>query len=543
MGYLIFSIGPVQGFISQARKAQDLYAGSFLVSYLSSVAWEALKEQGLKPIYPKTLSISVPNIMLFEAERDRAEEAALKASQRVKGQWERLVFKALGEINQDIEAQIRDFPEVYWAWGENIKETQIYHGASKRLREFHQITADHRSLKCSICGEREALFFRKRNGELPYLVRNFGEHIKVISLRDKSFKLREISPGEGLCALCFSKRTLGRANLPGFNPDFPSTAKVALMKVEEAHREKFRRFREFFRKVEFNDQFYYEENLNEEYFRKEGIEELRPEEAKAVHQGLFEGIFLPRYYAILIADGDNMGEKIAYLSEEELSSFSEALLGFGAKARGIVKKPHGQVIYAGGDDLMAFMNLGSILDTLEKLRGEFPEDLTLSASLVIAHYKTPLSQVFREAREGLKNGAKKISGKDALAIITLRHSGTRTVSYLKWDALREVKEILNMLEGELTTNFIYSLLSLTLEAPLPEAPFLSLARTFISRSISQEKKAKEISSKAMELFQGLFAKCIKLEFEGISSQFEPLRNFLHLLENIAFLRRQIKEGK
>lgn len=34
----LFTIGPVRSFIARARKTQDLYAGSFLLSHLSDIA-------------------------------------------------------------------------------------------------------------------------------------------------------------------------------------------------------------------------------------------------------------------------------------------------------------------------------------------------------------------------------------------------------------------------------------------------------------------------------------------------------------------------
>ncbi len=45
--YLHFSLGPVQGFVSQARRARDLWAGSFLLSWLSGRAMAALQDKGL----------------------------------------------------------------------------------------------------------------------------------------------------------------------------------------------------------------------------------------------------------------------------------------------------------------------------------------------------------------------------------------------------------------------------------------------------------------------------------------------------------------
>jgi CRISPR-associated protein Cmr2 len=48
---LLFTIGPVQSFISQARKTQDLYAGSKLLSVLIGEAIKFVGEDNM--IFPK----------------------------------------------------------------------------------------------------------------------------------------------------------------------------------------------------------------------------------------------------------------------------------------------------------------------------------------------------------------------------------------------------------------------------------------------------------------------------------------------------------
>ncbi len=50
--YLVFTLGPVQGFVAQSRRTRDLWAGSFLLSYLSGQAMNAVLNNGgeiLKP--------------------------------------------------------------------------------------------------------------------------------------------------------------------------------------------------------------------------------------------------------------------------------------------------------------------------------------------------------------------------------------------------------------------------------------------------------------------------------------------------------------
>ena len=50
---LHFTLGPVQGFIADARRTRDLWAGSFLLSWLSGQAMAALCEQGGSIVFPK----------------------------------------------------------------------------------------------------------------------------------------------------------------------------------------------------------------------------------------------------------------------------------------------------------------------------------------------------------------------------------------------------------------------------------------------------------------------------------------------------------
>lgn len=50
--YFHFTLGPVQGFVAQARRTRDFWAGSFLLSWLSAVAMLAVEKQGGEIIFP-----------------------------------------------------------------------------------------------------------------------------------------------------------------------------------------------------------------------------------------------------------------------------------------------------------------------------------------------------------------------------------------------------------------------------------------------------------------------------------------------------------
>jgi CRISPR-associated protein Cmr2 len=50
--YFHFTLGPVQGFVSQARRTRDFWAGSFLLSWLSGVAMAATEQMGGTITFP-----------------------------------------------------------------------------------------------------------------------------------------------------------------------------------------------------------------------------------------------------------------------------------------------------------------------------------------------------------------------------------------------------------------------------------------------------------------------------------------------------------
>jgi len=51
--YFHLTLGPVQGFVAQARRSRDFWAGSFILSWLSGVAMSAVRTQGGEIIFPK----------------------------------------------------------------------------------------------------------------------------------------------------------------------------------------------------------------------------------------------------------------------------------------------------------------------------------------------------------------------------------------------------------------------------------------------------------------------------------------------------------
>lgn len=150
------------------------------------------------------------------------------------------------------------------------------------------------------------------------------------------------------------------------------------------------------------------------------------------------------YYAILVADGDHMGEIIdaqARRKTDELEQkpyeqhrrISQKLVEFARGVKGIIEKHQGALVYAGGDDVLAFVPLHTVLqcahelatsfkNTLKEFTNEKGDNPTFSVGVAIIHHLEPLQDALKLARAA-ETRAKGVNGKNALAITISKRSG------------------------------------------------------------------------------------------------------------------------
>ncbi len=141
------------------------------------------------------------------------------------------------------------------------------------------------------------------------------------------------------------------------------------------------------------------------------------------------------FYALLLMDGDSIGRMLSQAVGKGLEKeVSERLRCFGERVPGIVEKQDGVLVYAGGDDVAAFLPLTRALPCTLELRRAYVEAMgtladglgsapTISAGLVFAHAGVPLASVIREARRLLDEVAKEGNGRNSIAISVLKPSG------------------------------------------------------------------------------------------------------------------------
>ena len=169
----------------------------------------------------------------------------------------------------------------------------------------------------------------------------------------------------------------------------------------------------------------------------------------------------PTFYALLLADGDCLG---ALAGKLRGATVSGVLSKFTGTVPCIVEQHEGVAVYAGGDDVLAMVPVSSALACAQALSDAYREafsdidgadEATLSAAVVYAHVRLPLSQVLGEAHRLLDDVAKDRNGRDSLAVAVLKPGGLHCEWATTWrrrspdgdaSAVRLLKGLVGQLE-------------------------------------------------------------------------------------------------
>ena len=259
---LMFTIGPVQSFIEAARKTEDLWMGSYILSYLVAHAMDKVRGNDVELIYPAIGSQSpfdfwkqqdfttpsFPNLFLAignDIDVSQLAQRAKDAENSVKSEFKRMaecvIDKAFGRdkwhrsyVEKVVERQILDFFDIYWViteetgqnYGDWYAQTAGSLAAIKNCRTFAQSSEFGR--KCSLDGTREILHLDQ------------DESVQQAMAWWQGFAKRQpkhCRQNEALCAVSLTKR-MGRHFLETQSEfkdefsqngllSFPSTSEVA----------------------------------------------------------------------------------------------------------------------------------------------------------------------------------------------------------------------------------------------------------------------------------------------------------------------------
>ena len=497
----LFTIGPVQSFIAQARKTRDLYAGSQIISELTDAAMAGVSEQNDANsfVYPDKASGSKPNRFLAKVNTDDIQAFGVTIETVVRTKWAQLATKSfhLAGLSKNLPIldkafiadlskrsclkliarqstiaarQISEFPDIYWAaieydgteYASKLRKLKQLLVGVKNVRTFCQLDEVKGSRKCALDGQRTALFYR------PVIDANGKEREPNFLSCEKQRVKKWIDPGEALSAVSLVKRYCQKDH-----EGFPATAEIALMNLIDE--KKWKKSYEKYFDGEIDYQLFYKENLTEKNLQKQDIKKKTKGDLDEIIKAFGEltGENPTKYYALLLFDGDDFGKlwSVERLREGgSLEDFerklAERLHNYAEKARGCLDRPKGKSIYAGGDDFLGFVNLNSLFDVMRELRVTFDEfvseplkehlnegqAITFTAGVAIAHYKTPLGEVLKKART-VEKKAKDVPGKDAYGIAVMKHSGETREGFLKFyvagqtDTLSALKRVVGELKS------------------------------------------------------------------------------------------------
>lgn len=517
--YLIqLSIGPVQGFISSARRTRDLWFGSWLLSEISkSVACHLAGTPGGKLVFPNPAHtgdlapespLLVSNIVLAEiacADRDAAQAALEAAKQAARVRWQALCLGAQQDVYATCQrfrlaptqfiregvwnAQRDDVLELYGAAVPLGNGVGDYATASARVRDLLAQRKNTRDFRPFI--DAEALPKSSLDGVRSTVLQESQD--KAHATRQQRVRAAlGIEPAEQLDLTGLVKRVLGRER--AFAPVARIAADAWLEKAAAGHHGLLAKVQEATRSVlpfdlatalkseaygayPWLEEFPFDAQL---VFRtrieaaKEQVEKSRlglqaDETAPALValaalaaslKPLAKALGPPSpYYALLLADGDRMGELIDAATARGADAHrlvSRRLAEFAQAVPALVGATRGVCVYSGGDDVLAMLRTDHALECAKALAGDFakrmggvvddvfgkanrPRPPTLSVGIVIAHMLEPLGDVRelavraeRLAKRGLE-GTPPDRERNALALLIQPRSGGTYSLRMNWD--------------------------------------------------------------------------------------------------------------
>ncbi|MCD6460472.1 type III-B CRISPR-associated protein Cas10/Cmr2 [bacterium] len=441
--YFYFTIGPVQGFVAQARRTRDFWAGSFILSWLSAVAMKEVDKQGGTIQFPKADTIfldwiegiqdngnpptqgSIPNRFKAKVNSNFCPE---KIEESVRFAWKSLADVIYKGDFQNIESeqtkkiwdrQIKGFWEISWVITSDERDSSVL-DRRKNLRIW--MPPDEAGVKCSLMDgwqelsgvekpqskQLEAFWqqIRKKVGNdlkkgehlsaVAWVKRRFAHYFKDVDKEMKSdwtlrgWKLKESVPSVAyLAAVHWLENVLIQtANNEKVKRVFECFYNLAL-ELTKSHGELNTRIKCIATVTVLNEKW---KSLDGNIFFEDVLQNKNnyPDQKKAkkvvgalkkLRKSCNLGSVTP-FYAVLLMDGDSLGKHMS--DSDKQGTISDGLKEFTDGVKQRVDAHNGFLIYAGGDDVLALLPLEDAFKCAVKLRAHYLrcfKDAKFSASI------------------------------------------------------------------------------------------------------------------------------------------------------------------
>lgn len=423
---LVIALGPIQDFIASARRCQDLWFGSYLLSDLARATARSLAADAL--VFPDGESArlsrreraEVANKVVAVVPGDAA--AARRAAMAAEDAMRRALDQTLADVfaskrvpseyfrREVAEAQVRELIEFVWvavpcgdgdeAYRQARHEAERLLHARKNTRRWAQPawggTQGAGVPKSSLDGLRESVIH-----ESLYPMPGQRD-IPELAAKRRSCGVEGM---ERLCGVGLLKR-LGRRFDGGPEGEsarrrFASTSHLAalpwmlaIQANEAKHAEALKAYCDALDGIrpdilraanttphedapmfgQVDGQVFFEGRLLETLEEVGLTERPRQEAARKALRAFCKAVEKPEpqgYYAILHADGDRMGKVIDHHGLAAHREISKALVAFAGSVFDVVRDHQGSLVYSGGDDVLALLPLHRALDCAAALAADF----------------------------------------------------------------------------------------------------------------------------------------------------------------------------
>ncbi len=431
---LLISLGPIQDFIRSARRCQDLWFGSWLLSDLARAVGEAVAKMGAAVIFPAGLAASgavggqpgerpgVANLIFVTLPAGISPATVAAAA-------EKKLHEELTRITGEAFKKIANYPQAEGLFHRSVARKQI-----DELMEFMWVAVPYDNTRERYADTRKELYRRiaalknTRQWQQPGWTNDAGAGVPKSSLDgeresvidESAYDLKGgVTPrfrrrwfglkgAERLCGVGLLKRLgheLGDSVFRGGKPAFHSASHIAAIPTIQqinAHPAVGAYLRTLAALGLDLSRFHVEKpgeyggppTLNghdgallfpsrmEDHFSENLIGDTgepvdgKVKEAMKALRDLQEAVGLPAepnpYYVYLLADGDNMGAAIDAITEAKgHHKLAAALNGFADGCRAIVGRHKGTLIFSGGDDVLALLPMHTALACARELAASF----------------------------------------------------------------------------------------------------------------------------------------------------------------------------